>query len=235
MQGENTANLEGACFKVPPALLAEKAVDIFFTVPGNKVHLSAIPTGFFAGSWGVDLEDKKFGRDVVLPRHARTREACAVVFHVGEPETALSQTGCRTPLPDTDRREHRHHGEEPGRQSRIPAHGSEVKAAQLHSHQLLKLVTKRTPLVPPNMLHNSELHGKVTVEVCIDQEGGVTEVRGVKGPPFAISSAVESVRNWSFVPYQSDGEVKDAVGLMTLKYDFRAASAKTAVSVGRNK
>jgi TonB-like protein len=203
---------------------------------------------------------------VVLPRHARTREACAVVFHVGEPETALSQTGCRTPLPDTDRREHRHHGEEPGRQSRIPAkeglikpirrcassgqsavfcsermldqtfpHGSEVKAAQLHSHQLLKLVAKRTPLVPPSMLHNSELHGKVTVEVCIDQEGVVTEVRGVKGPPFAISSAVESVRNWSFVPYQSNGEAKDAVGLMTLKYDFRAASAKTAVSVSRNK
>src|ERR1700732_4258469 len=90
-QNETTASLEGGCFNVPPALLTEKALDVLFTVPRNKVHLSAIATGFFAGPWDIDLEDKKFGREVVLPKHARTREACAVVFHVGEPETALVQ------------------------------------------------------------------------------------------------------------------------------------------------
>jgi hypothetical protein len=100
-QNDNTAPLEGGCFRVPPALLTEKAVDVFFAVPRNRVYLSAIPTGFLAGPWDVDLEDKKFGREVVLPKHAHTREACAVVFHVGEPETALLQTGCRTPLPAT--------------------------------------------------------------------------------------------------------------------------------------
>jgi hypothetical protein len=99
-QNESMASLEEGCFRVPPALLTEKTVDLFFTVPGNKVYLVAIPTGFFAGPWDIDLEDKKFGRDVLLPKHARAREACSVVFHVGEPERARSQTRCRTPLPD---------------------------------------------------------------------------------------------------------------------------------------
>ena len=90
--------MEGGCFKVPPALLEEKAVDVFFTVPGNKIYLVAISPSFFTSSWDIDLEDKKFDRDVGLPKNARIREACAVVFHGGEPENALVQTGCRMPL-----------------------------------------------------------------------------------------------------------------------------------------
>ncbi len=99
-QNENTASLEEGCFKVPPALLTENALDISFAVPGNRVYLSGIATGFFAGPWDIDLADKKFGSEVSLPKHAHAREACAVVFHVGEPETALVQTGCRRPLSD---------------------------------------------------------------------------------------------------------------------------------------
>ena len=86
---------------MPPALLTEKVLDISFTVPGNRVHLTGIATGFFTGPWDIDLADKKFGSEVSLPKHARAKEACAVVFHVGEPETGLVQTGCRTSLRGT--------------------------------------------------------------------------------------------------------------------------------------
>lgn len=98
-QSESTASVEDGCFKVPPALLTEKTLDISFTVAGNRVYLSGIATGFFAGPWDIDLADKKFGSEVSLPKHARAKEACAVVFHVGEPERTLVQTGCRSPLP----------------------------------------------------------------------------------------------------------------------------------------
>jgi hypothetical protein len=95
-QNESTASLEGACFKVPSALLTEKALDVSFSVSGNRVYLSGIATGFFASPWDIDLADKKFGSEVSLPKHAHAKEACAVVFHMGEPETALVQTGCRS-------------------------------------------------------------------------------------------------------------------------------------------
>ncbi len=97
-QNESTASLEGGCFAVAPDLLSAKTLDVSFDVPGNNIHLSSIATGFLTDIWDVDLEDKKFGREVSLPKHARVRAACAVIFHVGEPERAIVQTGCRKPL-----------------------------------------------------------------------------------------------------------------------------------------
>ena len=98
-QTESTVSLDGGCFIVPPAMLTEKAIDVVFTLPGNKIDLSGIRPFFFANSWDVDLADKRFGKEVSLPKHARVREVCAVVFHVGDPEVAMTQTGCRSPSP----------------------------------------------------------------------------------------------------------------------------------------
>jgi hypothetical protein len=98
-EGENAASLDGNCFRIPPALLKEKTLDVSFTLPGNKVYLSSIPIGFFAGPWDVDLADRRFEPDVSLPKHARVRDVCVVSFHVGEPETGVAMTPCRTPLP----------------------------------------------------------------------------------------------------------------------------------------
>ena len=95
---ETTLFSDTHCFKVPEALLQEHAIDIAFKLPRNRIYLSAIPAGFFAGAWDVYLEDKKFGKEVVVPKHARVKEACAVIFHNSEPERALLQTGCRKPV-----------------------------------------------------------------------------------------------------------------------------------------
>jgi hypothetical protein len=95
-QIEKTTTAVAGCFTVPPSVLNEKIVDVLFSVPKNKVYLSTIPTAFLAGPWDIELEDKRFGSEVVLPKHARTRDVCAVVFHVGEPETVRTLTKCRT-------------------------------------------------------------------------------------------------------------------------------------------
>src|SRR3954467_6236211 len=68
---EQSAAVEAGCFGVPGAVLNEKTIDVLFTVPGNKVYLSTIPTGFLAGPWDVELQDKRFGKEVVLAKHTR--------------------------------------------------------------------------------------------------------------------------------------------------------------------
>jgi hypothetical protein len=99
-QSDTKASLEQGCFRVPPALLAEKTLGISFTIPGNKINIPTIATGFFTGSWDIELEDKKFRNDVALPKHFRAKQGCAVVFHTGdEPERGLSVMPCRTPFP----------------------------------------------------------------------------------------------------------------------------------------
>lgn len=100
-QAETQVSMDKGCFRIPPALISEKTLDVVFTISRNRIELSGISTGFFAGPWDLDLADRKFDGDVSLPKHARVREACAVVFHVGEPETAISQTKCRTLIPGT--------------------------------------------------------------------------------------------------------------------------------------
>jgi hypothetical protein len=96
---ESTVSRKGNCFRVPADILAQGKIDVAFAIPGNRVYLSAIDASFLSNSWDIELEDKKFTSEVVLPKHARVKRTCAVTFHVGEPEIQMSQTACRTPIP----------------------------------------------------------------------------------------------------------------------------------------
>jgi TonB family protein len=94
------------------------------------------------------------------------------------------------------------------------------ESIRLDSRQLLKLVKKQAPMLPPGGLGKSMLRGKVTVEVCIDQNGAVTAVRIIQGHPLAMGSAIDAVRRWRFIPYTIRGKAKCAAGRLTLKYDW---------------
>jgi hypothetical protein len=94
--GESTVHSQDGCFRLPKELVSKDSLDLHFEIPRNRIYLSRIASGFFAGAWDIELADKKFEKDVTLPQHARPKDACVVVFHIGEPETRIVQTGCRT-------------------------------------------------------------------------------------------------------------------------------------------
>jgi len=96
---ETVVRLQGECFSVPDALFNEPSVDVSFILSREQIYISAIPPQFLRGPWDVELEDRRFGKDVVLPNHARAKDACAVVFHIGEPERIQVISPCRIPLP----------------------------------------------------------------------------------------------------------------------------------------
>src|SRR5258706_3837571 len=54
-QDESTVSLEQGCFKVPSTMLNETAVAVSFTLPGNKIDIGTVATGFFTGVWDVEL------------------------------------------------------------------------------------------------------------------------------------------------------------------------------------
>jgi hypothetical protein len=94
---EKILPLTAGCFTIPSDTFKEERADITFELAGNRIHLSAIPTGFFTGPWDIELEDQHFVKGVILPKNARIPEMCAVVFHVGDPETSMTQAACRKP------------------------------------------------------------------------------------------------------------------------------------------
>jgi hypothetical protein len=84
------------CFNIPPWIFAQQPADVSFEIAGNRIHLSEISTGFFAGSWDIELEDHSFPSGTVVPKNAHITELCGVVFHVGDPEIGMVQTRCRS-------------------------------------------------------------------------------------------------------------------------------------------
>jgi len=95
---EDTVALEQKCFKVPDAIVESELIEVSFTVPGNRIHMTDVPPDFLNGMWDVDLADKKFGKEVTLPKHANVSEVCAVVVHSGGSDQGMAQPQCRTPL-----------------------------------------------------------------------------------------------------------------------------------------
>ena len=95
------------------------------------------------------------------------------------------------------------------------------QAFYLLPNKLHEFVKKKTPVNPPSMLHNSNLYGVVTVEVCVDKKGKVLVVNAIKGNAIAIQSVIESVRNWRFTPYRDNGKTIPVFGLIDINYDFR--------------
>ncbi len=99
-KGEDTVPLASTCFPVPSAILQSELLEISFTVPGNKIHMSDMPPDFFNGQWDVRLADKKFSKDVSVPKHGNVNEICAVVIHEGASEQSVAQPQCRTAISD---------------------------------------------------------------------------------------------------------------------------------------
>jgi len=93
---ENTVPLNAQCFAVPSGMLESELIQISFSVPGNNIRMADIPTDFFSGQWDVELADKRFTKDVVVPKHANVSEMCAVVFRGADTDQSLSQPQCRT-------------------------------------------------------------------------------------------------------------------------------------------
>ena len=57
----------------------------------------------------------------------------------------------------------------------------------------------------PEVARNSQVQGEVSIQVIVDREGAVRELRVEDGDPQLAPAAVEAVRQWRFTPYQSNG------------------------------
>jgi len=93
-------------------------------------------------------------------------------------------------------------------------------------NKLHEFVKKKTPVRPPGMLHNSNLHGIVTVAVCVDRKGKVVAAKSVEGHAMAFQAAIDSIRNWRFIPYRDKGKTVPVFGLIDIDYDFRSDAPK---------
>jgi hypothetical protein len=95
---QKTIEKSQGCFHVPAELLLQDFLDISFTVEKNALYLPRISTFRLRTLLDVEIEDKKFTNQYLIPKHSPTREACFVAFEEGEPGVVSMFTHCRRAL-----------------------------------------------------------------------------------------------------------------------------------------
>ena len=85
-----------------------------------------------------------------------------------------------------------------------------------------RLLHKVAPVYPP-LARQARIQGAVIVRIIINKLGEVRDLQLVSGLPMLAPAAVEAVKKWRYVPYESDGE---AVEIQTdVQVIFRMAGA----------
>ena len=87
---------------------------------------------------------------------------------------------------------------------------------RLSEEALKEYIFSKSPMVYPQLAKQMNVQGSVVMQVVITMEGHVREVKVLSGPPQLQGTAVDSVRNWRFLPYLDNGrpmEVESQVAI----------------------
>jgi TonB family protein len=90
--------------------------------------------------------------------------------------------------------------------------GSGTSALQAESPLLVtaedmrdRLVYKVAPVYPP-LARQARIQGTVILRIIVNKVGEVRDTQLVNGHPMLAPAAVEAVKKWRYIPYESDGE-----------------------------
>lgn len=96
--------------------------------------------------------------------------------------------------------------------SKVSEAGSGTSAAQAESPVPVtaedmhdRLVYKVAPVYPP-LARQARIQGTVILRIIIDKLGEVRDTQLVNGHPMLAPAAVEAVKKWRYIPYESNGE-----------------------------
>jgi len=96
--------------------------------------------------------------------------------------------------------------------SKVSEAGSGTSAAQAESPVPVtaedmhdRLVYKVAPVYPP-LARQARIQGTVILRIIINKLGEVRDTQLLNGHPMLAPAAVEAVKKWRYIPYESDGE-----------------------------
>jgi periplasmic protein TonB len=85
--------------------------------------------------------------------------------------------------------------------------------------QEAKLIRKVTPDYP-ELPRRAHISGAVIMEVVVDEEGNVSEVKVRQGHPLLVEAAVQAVKQWRYSPTLLNGEPVPVVSTVTIIFSL---------------
>ena len=88
------------------------------------------------------------------------------------------------------------------------------------SEDALKSLVKRVEPEYPAIAKQMRVVGKVTVDITVETDGSVSEVKVTSGNPLLTSTVVGTVKKWKFTPFTgANGEPTKVI--TSLDFDFK--------------
>jgi len=104
--------------------------------------------------------------------------------------------------------------------SSIPAPHVNNRAGLATNIVLGRLIHEIKPIYPPAAL-KAQIQGSVVLQVMVDKDGAVHDVRFVSGPPILAPAAIHAVENWQYKPSYLNGWPLESEMLVTVKFSLR--------------
>lgn len=89
---------------------------------------------------------------------------------------------------------------------------------QVSGEEAIQHLTKRVAPTYPSMAELARIQGDVLVRAVIDENGKVTEVKGVTGHPMLLEAAIPAVKAWKFEPFTEDGKTMAVQTLLKVAF-----------------
>jgi TonB family protein len=78
-------------------------------------------------------------------------------------------------------------------------------------------VRKFPPMYPPTA-KNARISGIIKIEIVVDEQGSVAEVKAAEGPEILRRAALDAVKRWKFKPAVKDGQPVRMVGYVNFNF-----------------
>ena len=98
------------------------------------------------------------------------------------------------------------------------AEGAVKVKDQINPPKLVKLVSP----VYPEIARQAKIEGVVIVQVRTDAQGRVKDAMVLRSVPLLDQAAIEAVRQWVYEPLLIDGQAREAVFTVTVRFDLSA-------------
>jgi TonB family protein len=89
---------------------------------------------------------------------------------------------------------------------------------RLSEEALKEYIFSKSPMVYPMLAKQMNVQGSVVMQVVISMEGRVKDVKVISGAPQLQGTAVDSVRNWRFLPYLDNGRPMEMESQVTIGF-----------------
>lgn len=104
--------------------------------------------------------------------------------------------------------------------NKVKATTSSQPAGPIAVGSLLPYAEKQAAPIYPPAARTMRATGIVRVEVTVDENGNVSEVKNSSGPTLLQASAKDAIRKWKFRPIQVEGQAVKATGFVNFNFSL---------------